>query len=196
MRIPISDSVDAIIARMGDAGFSPNEIVDLLASHSIAAQDNVDPTIPGTPFDSTPSSFDSQFFVETLLKGKLIPGHGVNDGQVLSPNPGEFRLESDFALARDPRTACEWQSFVNNHDLLVSKFTKAMSKLATLGQIRALLTDCSDVIPVPQKALTKGPSLPAGARMADIEAACKATPFPTLTADPGPVTTIPAVPAS
>ena len=59
-----SDSTDAIIARMGDAGFSPNEIVDLLISHSVAAQDHVDPTIPGTPFDSTPSSFDSQFFVE------------------------------------------------------------------------------------------------------------------------------------
>lgn len=41
-----SDSVDTIIARMGDAGFSPNEIVDLLASHTIAAQDHVDPSIP------------------------------------------------------------------------------------------------------------------------------------------------------
>lgn len=77
-----SDSVDTIIARMGDAGFSPNEIVDLLASHTVAAQDHVDATIPvsprrqtrdchscinlfqGTPFDSTPSQFDANFFVE------------------------------------------------------------------------------------------------------------------------------------
>lgn len=44
-----SDSVDSIIARMGDAGFSPNEIVDLLASHSVAAQDHVDETIPVRP---------------------------------------------------------------------------------------------------------------------------------------------------
>ncbi len=41
-----SDSTDKIFARMGDAGFSPNEVVDLLASHSVAAQDHVDPTIP------------------------------------------------------------------------------------------------------------------------------------------------------
>lgn len=41
-----SDSVDKIFARMGDAGFSPNEVVDLLISHTVAAQDHVDPTIP------------------------------------------------------------------------------------------------------------------------------------------------------
>lgn len=41
-----NDSTDTIIARMGDAGFSPNEIVALLASHTVAAQDHVDPTIP------------------------------------------------------------------------------------------------------------------------------------------------------
>ena len=31
---------------MGDAGFTPNEVVDLLISHTVAAQDHVDPTIP------------------------------------------------------------------------------------------------------------------------------------------------------
>lgn len=42
--IPLpTDSVDKILARMGDAGFSPAEVVDLLASHSVAAQDHVDP---------------------------------------------------------------------------------------------------------------------------------------------------------
>lgn len=42
--IPLpTDSVDDILARMGDAGFSPAEVVALLASHSVAAQDHVDP---------------------------------------------------------------------------------------------------------------------------------------------------------
>ena len=59
-----SDSVSAILARMGDAGFSPSEVVDLLASHTVAAQDHVDPAIHGSPFDSAPSDFDAQFFVE------------------------------------------------------------------------------------------------------------------------------------
>lgn len=108
-----SDTNDVIFARMGDAGFSPNEVVDLLISHTVAAQDHVDETIPGTPFDSTPGTFDSQFFVETLLKGTLFPGNGSNDGELLSPLGGEFRLFSDANIARDSRMACEWQSFVS-----------------------------------------------------------------------------------
>ena len=41
--IPLpEDSIDRIIARMQDAGFSPAETVDPLASHSVAARDHVD----------------------------------------------------------------------------------------------------------------------------------------------------------
>ncbi|KAF8656124.1 hypothetical protein AX16_002762 [Volvariella volvacea WC 439] len=191
-----SDSVDAILARMGDAGFSPAEIVDLLASHSVAAQDHVDPTIPGTPFDSTPSSFDANFFVETLLTGKLFPGNGSNVGEELSPLPGEFRLTSDFELARDPRTACEWQSFVNNQALMVAKFEAVMAKMAVLGHDPRTLVDCSEVIPIPPAAKAQVASLPAGQSLSDIQAACAATPFPTLSADPGPATSIAPVPPS
>jgi len=188
-----ADPVNKIIARFADAGFSPNEIVDLLVSHTVAAQDHVDPTIPGSPFDSTPGQFDSQFFIETLLTGTAFPGNGSNTGEVVSPLSGEFRLQSDFAIARDPRMACEWQSFVTDHQAMTQKFHAAMSKLATLGQTREFLTDCSDVIPTAPP-LTKAPSLPAGKVMADIQSACKATPFPTLTADPGSATTVAPVP--
>ena len=47
------------------------------SSHTVAAADRVDPTIPGTPFDSTPELFDTQFFIETQLRGTLFPGYGV-----------------------------------------------------------------------------------------------------------------------
>ncbi|KAL0954618.1 hypothetical protein HGRIS_003576 [Hohenbuehelia grisea] len=94
------DSVDTILARFDDAGFSPVEVVWLLISHTIAAADLVDPTIPGTPFDSTPGVFDTQFFVETQLKGTLFPGTGSNEGEVQSPLAGEIRLQSDHLLAR------------------------------------------------------------------------------------------------
>ena len=59
-----SDPTGKIFDRFQDAGFTINEVVDLLASHTVAAQDHVDASIPGTPFDSTPSSFDTQFFIE------------------------------------------------------------------------------------------------------------------------------------
>nr|BAA33449.1 manganese peroxidase [Pleurotus ostreatus] len=189
------DTVTDILARMGDAGFSPEEVVALLASHSVAAADHVDETIPGTPFDSTPGEFDSQFFIETQLRGTAFPGVGGNQGEVESPLAGEIRIQSDHDLARDSRTACEWQSFVNNQAKLQSAFKAAMDKLATLGQDRSKLIDCSDVIPVPKPLQSKA-HFPAGLTMNNIEQACASTPFPALTADPGPVTTVPPVPPS
>ena len=83
--------------------------------HTIAAADHVDPSIPGTPFDSTPELFDSQFFIETQLRGTSFPGTPGNQGEVESPLAGELRLQSDSELARDSRTACEWQSFVSEY---------------------------------------------------------------------------------
>ncbi|KAJ8473553.1 hypothetical protein ONZ45_g16254 [Pleurotus djamor] len=189
------DSVDTILARMGDAGLTPVEVVWLLASHSVAAADLVDPTIPGTPFDSTPALFDSQFFIETQLFGTAFPGTAGNEGEVQSPLGGEMRLQSDHLLARDSRTACEWQSMVNNQAKIQGRFTSTMLKMSLFGQDKSKLVDCSDVLPTPP-ALIGSAHLPAGLTMDDIEAACEATPFPALSADPGPVTTVPPVPDS
>ncbi|KAJ7582953.1 heme peroxidase, partial [Mycena floridula] len=145
-----SDSVDSILARMADAGFSPNELVDLLASHSIGFQENVDPSIPFTPFDSTVTVLDTQFFLETLIKGTIIPGDSIHSGEAKAPIPGEFRLQSDSAIARDRRTACRWESHVLSQELMTSSFAAAMAKLAVVGQNKNALLDCSEVIPVPK----------------------------------------------
>ena len=51
--------------------------------------------------------------MQTLLKGTLFPGNGSNVGEVESPLEGEFRLFSDAEIARDPRSACEWQAFIS-----------------------------------------------------------------------------------
>ncbi|KAK7441004.1 fungal class II heme-containing peroxidase [Stygiomarasmius scandens] len=185
------DSVDKILARFSDAGFSSDEVIALLSSHSVAAADTVDPTIPGTPFDSTPSLFDSQVFIEVQLKGILFPGTDDNEGEVMSPALGEMRLQSDHDLARDSRTACQWQSFVDDHDRMISAFSDAMKKMSILGHDIADLTDCSDVIPVPADLPSDaGPHLLPNKTMDDIEAACSDTPYPTLTALPGPATSI------
>lgn len=106
------DNVTSILARFADSGgFTSDEVVALLASHSIARADHVDPTLDAAPFDSTPFTFDTQIYVEVLLKGVGVPGTTGNAGEVDSPLPisdeknvGELRLQSDFALARDPRT--------------------------------------------------------------------------------------------
>ncbi|KAJ8502205.1 hypothetical protein ONZ51_g84 [Trametes cubensis] len=190
------DNVTSILARFADAGdFTPAEVVALLASHTIAAADHVDPTIPGTPFDSTPELFDTQFFIETLLKGTLFPGTAGNQGEVMSPLQGELRLQSDSELARDFRTACEWQSFVDNQAKLQSAFKAAFRKMTVLGHDVRQLTDCSELVPTPPAPASKA-HFPAGLTRRDVQQACLFAPFPTLPTDPGPATSVAPVPPS
>ena len=69
------DTLDTIFSRMEDGGeFSPAEVVALLASHTIARSDHVAPDEKAVPFDTTPFTFDTQFFLEVLLKGIGFPG--------------------------------------------------------------------------------------------------------------------------
>ena len=182
------DTVDTILARFADAGgFTSDDVVSLLASHSIARADHVDPSLSAAPFDSTPFTvsynstpfqrgatsylissllqFDTQFFLETQLRGVGFPGGGGNQGEVESPMPltvgdnvGEIRLQSDSNFARDSRTACLWQSFVTDQQKMASMFAAAMSKLAILGHNRANLVDCSEVLPAPAPPVTKPPT--------------------------------------
>jgi len=196
--------LDTIFARIDDAaGFTPDELVALLASHTIARSDHIEPGLEAVPFDSTPFTFDTQFFLEVLLKGIGFPGEGNQLGESLSPLPqgtdpniGEVRILSDEALARDARTACTWQSFVDNQNLMNSKFKAAMAKLAVVGQNAKALVDCSEVIPVPIPAVMKPATFPAGKSAADLELNCNAAPFPTLATDVGPATLIPHCPPS
>jgi hypothetical protein len=203
------ESVTTILARFADAGFTPAEVVALLASyaifinrlliahshvsHSIAGADDVDPTISGTPFDSTPSVFDTQFFVETQLVGTLFPGTAGNQGEVESPVAGVMRLESDFALARDSRTACLWQANVNNQAHMASTFQKAFAKMQVIGQDVSKMVDCSELIPVPPtlSASAANAFFPPGLFNANVQQACANTPFPLLRTVAGRPETVP-----
>jgi manganese peroxidase len=112
---------------MGDAGLSPQDTVNLLASHSVARSDTLIPNHDAVPFDSTPFTFDTQVYLEVLLKGtgkpfnesSSPPGAEVNSG---IPEEGEMRLQSDFAISRDQRTACFWQEMVDNQQHMVDSF--------------------------------------------------------------------------
>ena len=98
------------MARFFDAGgFDELEVVWFLIAHTIAAQNDVDPSIPRTPFDSTPTIFDGQFFIDTQLRGTLFPGKGGIQGTVQSPLKGEFRLQSDHTVRSHcfPTRRCE-----------------------------------------------------------------------------------------
>jgi len=191
------DSVDKILARFADGGgFTPDEVVALLASHSIARSDHVDPTISAVPFDSTPFTFDTQIYLEVLLNGTGFPGSPNNTGEVESPLPlgsgdnvGEMRLQSDFAIARDSRTACTWQGFIDQQQKMASAFQAAMAKLAVVGQDTTNFFDCSEAVPDPAPANGKAATFPATKTQADVQQVCADT-FPSLAADPGPTETI------
>ncbi|KAL5523444.1 hypothetical protein ACEPAG_7617 [Sanghuangporus baumii] len=131
--------------------------------------------------------------------GRGLP-FGVNSSipgaEVDSPLPDshEMRLQSDFALARDPRTACEWQSMGDNQQLMNDNFRSSMIKLANIGQDVSKLVDCTEVLPTPPPLVKQHATFPAGTSQADVEQACSASPFPTLSADSGPETVIPQCP--
>ncbi|KAJ7635751.1 putative versatile peroxidase [Mycena polygramma] len=192
------DNVDVILARMKDAGnFTATDVVALLSSHSVAGADTVDPTIPGTPFDSTPSVFDTQVFIEVQLRGTQFPGNQPGQGEVMSGVLGELRLQSDHLMARDSATSCAWQSFAGQQSRVQSAFASAFLRMGNIGHNPADLIDCSDVIPAaPPLPANAGPHLPAGQTQSDIEQACATAPFPTFTAQPGPATHVPAIPQS
>ncbi|KDR76713.1 hypothetical protein GALMADRAFT_1328628 [Galerina marginata CBS 339.88] len=179
------DNVATILARFGEVGFSPAEVVALLASHSVAGADDVDPGIPGTPFDSTPNVFDTQFFVDVQLRGTLFPGSGGHQGEVMSGIAGELRLQSDHNFARDSATNCLFQGFVNQQSKLQTAFGAALFKLSVLGQNTAAMTDCSEVIPQPLALSGSSARFPPGKSLSDIEQACATASFPALQTVPG-----------
>ncbi|THG98528.1 hypothetical protein EW145_g7412, partial [Phellinidium pouzarii] len=130
-------------------------------------------------FDSTPFTFDTQFFLEVLLKGTGVP-FGINntDGAEVDsplPNQGEMWLQSDFALARD------------------SNFFTAMMKLSNVGQDVNSLIDCSELIPSLAVLTKKEATFPVGTNVSDVQQVCSST-FPILSADTGAPTTIPECP--
>ncbi|KAI0263989.1 heme peroxidase [Gloeopeniophorella convolvens] len=136
-----------ILERVQDAGFTPGDLVALLAAHSIGRQRTLDTSSAGTPLDSTPHVFDSQFYRDVLLPGTTYPGNGSHFGEAPSPSTAQFRIASDAALARHPTTACAWQSLAGDQLGTSQAFLGAMHKLALNGQDVASLVDCSAVIP-------------------------------------------------
>lgn len=59
------DSVDKILGAFSAKGFSADDVVALLGTHSIAVNVNDDPSQAGKGLDSTPGIYDMTFYKET-----------------------------------------------------------------------------------------------------------------------------------
>ncbi|RPD62317.1 heme peroxidase [Lentinus tigrinus ALCF2SS1-6] len=168
-----TDTAQATLSRMQDAGFSAEDTVILLGAHSVGREHTIDPAANDTPLDSTPGAFDSQFYLEVLLKGTVYPRKAPHSGEALSATKDVFRLSSDAAIARHPDTAC-------HDDRMRSAFRKAMIKVATLGHRMEDLVDCSHVIPVPPP-WNKTASYPAGFSTSSVERSVSLSSCPGIT---------------
>ncbi|KAJ7800956.1 heme peroxidase, partial [Mycena olivaceomarginata] len=129
-----SDPADKIMARFADAGF---------ASHMVPAQDHVDESVCGTPFDSTPGVFDTQFFIVVGSSAAQSPSLL----SVLSIARRRYWEWLQSRRSRIPRSRVTYSTLtlaiIHNQNLMATNFRAAMSKMAILGQSRADLTDCS-----------------------------------------------------
>ncbi|KAF8889513.1 hypothetical protein CPB84DRAFT_1849313 [Gymnopilus junonius] len=188
------DDVNKILARMAAGGnFSPQEVIALLSSHSVAGADTIIPGLAGIPFDSTPSVFDTQVFVEVQLRGTTFTGPGGNQGEVMTAIQGTTRLQSDHNFARSTPTDCFWQSFANNQQQMTEQFAAAFFKMSLLGQNENDLIDCSSVIP-PAPTFTGNAFFPPSLTHNDVEQACATAAFPNLPTLPGPPEVVPPIP--
>ncbi|KAF8889527.1 heme peroxidase [Gymnopilus junonius] len=202
------DSVDTILARFGSVGFSPEEVIALLSSHSIAGADDVDPSIPGTPFDISPAVYDSEY---RLQKNKQCTHEFFSrlksSSMLLFAAPSSpARVEIRERLSQLSRVlfVCNlimiWlvipELHVPGNPLLAkmaSEFGAAVFKMSLLGQNQGSLTDCSDLIPA-APAFTGTPSFPPSLTISDVEQACSSSAFPKLPTQPGPPLVVPPIP--
>ncbi|KAF2825024.1 ligninase LG6 precursor [Ophiobolus disseminans] len=140
------DAVDKILAAFSAKGFSSDDVVALMGTHSVAVQVNDDPSQAGKSLDSTPSKYDTTFYKET------------KDGTA------PYSLQSDKLLSNDTQTASTWSKFGDSQDAWAAKFTDAWNRFAVIGNDVGSLADCSSLIQSGSANKRSAMSMPMGAR--------------------------------
>jgi hypothetical protein len=123
------DPVPKILGAFAEKGFSPEDVVALLGTHSVAVQVFDDPSQAGKSLDTTPSVYDTKFYQETI------------DGTA------PYTLESDKKLSKAEVTSHTWSNFASSTDEWSSAFVSAWNRFAVIGNDVGSLVDCTSVIP-------------------------------------------------
>ncbi|GJJ13559.1 hypothetical protein Clacol_007814 [Clathrus columnatus] len=146
----ISDSVDALLpflaaypkisAAVGIFDYPGAPQLEFLLGRLNATAPAPDGLIP-EPQDSVTSTLSRMADGGVFLRGTGFPELSNNTGEVelLLPtgkgvNVGEMYLQFDFSLTHDPKTACDWQGFVDEQEKMSNAFKQAMKKLAVVGE--------------------------------------------------------------
>lgn len=124
------DPIDSILAKFAEKGFSADDVVALMGTHSVAVQVNDDPAQAGKSLDSTPSVYDTKFYQETM------------DGTA------PYSLQSDKGLANNTKTHEKWADFAaGDVSGWNTAFTDAWNRFAVIGNDVDSLQDCSSIVP-------------------------------------------------
>ena len=106
------DSVDSILVTFKARGFSSDDVVALLGTHSVAIQVVTDPNKAGKPLDSTPAVYDTKFYTETQA------------------GTAPSSLDSDLRMSNDTQV-CSIRSSLNFAVANVCRLLKLGRTLAT-----------------------------------------------------------------
>lgn len=118
--------------------FTANDLVALVGAHSTSQQFFVDPSRAGASQDSTPGTWDTNFYGETLTNN--------NQSNVLV-------FPSDRNLATYSQTQRQWNAFIGTRGQAPwsAAYAQAYFRMSLLGvkNINSL-TDCTKVLPLPR----------------------------------------------
>ncbi|KAK7714487.1 hypothetical protein SLS57_007215 [Botryosphaeria dothidea] len=116
-----------LIEQFSAKGFSQTDLVALVGAHSTAKQFFDQPDKAGESLDTTPGTWDTNFYRQTTL------------------GTAPVTLQSDKNLAKDIRTSAQWTAF-NAQGVWAAAFVSAMNKMTVLGNDVGSLTDCTNAI--------------------------------------------------
>ncbi|KAJ3131672.1 hypothetical protein HDU90_008124 [Geranomyces variabilis] len=127
-RIPSpADTIDTLLARFQDMGFTTGQFVALLGAHSTAKNRYTNVSAFGVALDSTVDNFDNQYYKDMRATDSPV---------------GTSPLRSDRALAQDSRTGPFFTTYAANSTAWINEFSSAWNKLAYLGVPPNTLVNC------------------------------------------------------
>ncbi|KAK2001928.1 peroxidase [Colletotrichum falcatum] len=129
-----NDNADKLIGLFANKTITPPGLAALVGAHTSSRQRFFNPARADAPQDTTPGTWDTLFYQQTLAAA-----------------PSEIlTFPSDAVLAKDPRSAPAFKAFAEQAPLWGAAFAREYLRLSLLGVFNINeLTDCTKALPMP-----------------------------------------------